>query len=118
MNIALWIAQTVLALIFVAAAIPKLVLSRGRLAEKMTWTRDASDLAVKLLGAAELLGAVGLILPGLVGIAPILTPIAAACLFVVLVGALVMKLRLHESPGLPAVAALVAAFVIIGRFRQ
>lgn len=70
------------------------------------------------MNIAELLGAVGLILPRLVGIAPLLTPIAAACLFVVLLGALVMKRRLHESPGLPAVAALIAAFVIIGRLRQ
>ncbi len=117
MNLALWIAQAVLAFIFVAAGAPKLLLSRARLAGKMTWTKDASDLAVKLLGGAELLGAAGLVLPRLVGIAPILTPIAAACLFVILIGAVAMKLRLHESPALPAVAALVAAFVAAGRLR-
>jgi uncharacterized membrane protein YphA (DoxX/SURF4 family) len=115
MNIALWIAHTVLGLIFVAAGAPKLLLPRARLAEKMTWTNTAPDVLVKLLGLAELLGAVGLILPRLVGVAPFLTPMAAACLFAILIGALVTKLRLRESPALPAIAALLAAFIGVTR---
>jgi len=115
MNIALWIAQALLAAIMVAAGAPKLLLPRARLAEKMSWTKDAPAALVKLLGLAELLGAVGLILPRLTGIAPILTPIAAACVSLILVGALATKLRHHESPALPVVAMLLAVLIAVGR---
>jgi uncharacterized membrane protein YphA (DoxX/SURF4 family) len=115
MNTALWIAQSLLAAIMIAAGTPKLLLPRARLVEKLRWTKDAPEPLVRLLGLAELLGAVGLILPRLTGIAPLLTPIAAACLFLILIGALATKLRSHESPALPAVAMLLAASVVIGR---
>ena len=115
MNIVLWIAQALLAVIMVGAGAPKLLLPRARLAETFHWTRNAPLPLVRLLGLAELLGAVGLIVPRLTGIAPMLTPIAAACLFLVLIGALVTHLRLHESPALPAVAMLLAALVAVGR---
>jgi hypothetical protein len=115
MNIALWVVQTVLAVIMIGAGVPKLLWSRPRLAEKMTWTKNAPEASVRLLGLAEVLGAAGLILPRLVGIAPILTPIAAACLLPILFGAIVTSLRQHKSPALAVVAALMAAFVAIGR---
>jgi len=115
MNIALWIAQALLAAIMVAAGAPKLLLPRARLAEKMSGTKDAPAALVRLLGLAELRGAVGLILPRLTGIAPILTPIAAACLLLILIGALATKLRHHESPALPIVAILLAVLVAVGR---
>jgi|SRR5579883_3005793 len=114
MNVALWIAQSLLAVVMIGAGAPKLLFSRARLAEKMSFTKDAPAPLVRLLGLAEVLGAAGLILPRLVGVAPLLTPVAAACLFLLLVGALVTKLRLHESPALPAVALLLAAFVAVG----
>jgi hypothetical protein len=115
MNIVLWIAQVLLAGIMVAAGAPKLFLPRARLAEKMTGTKDVPAPLVKLLGLAELLGAAGLILPRLTGIAPILTPIAAACLSLILVGALATKLRHHESPALPIVAILLAVLTAVGQ---
>lgn len=115
MNIVLWIAQILLATIFLAAGGPKLLLPRARLGARMSWTKDAPEILVRLLGLAEVLGAVGLILPRLTGIAPILTPIAAACLYLILIGALVAKRRAHESLALPAIAMLLAAFVAVGR---
>jgi len=115
MNTALWIAQSLLAAIMIAAATPKLLLPRARLVEKLDWTRNVPEPLVRLLGVAEALGAVGLILPWLLGIAPVLTPIAAACLFAILIGALATKRRRHESPALPAFALLLAAFVTAGR---
>ena len=115
MNTALWIAQSLLAAIMLAAGTPKLLLPRPRLVEKLPWTKDAPAPLVRLLGLAEILGAFGLMLPRLVGVAPVLTPLAAACLFLILIGALTTKLRLRESPALPAVAMSLAAFVVIGR---
>jgi uncharacterized membrane protein YphA (DoxX/SURF4 family) len=115
MNIVLWIAQVLLAGIMVAAGARKLFLPRARLAEKMSGTKDVPTPLVKLLGLAELLGAAGLILPRLTGVAPILTPIAAACLSLILIGALATKLRHHESPALPIVSMLVAVLIAVGR---
>lgn len=115
MNTALWVAQALLAAIMIAAGAPKLLLPRALLVQKMTWTKDARAALVRLLGLAEVLGGLGLILPPLLGIAPILTPIAAACLSLILVGALVTKLRSRESPVLPAVAMLLAGFIVVGR---
>jgi DoxX-like family len=115
MNILLWVAQVLLAAIMVTAGAPKLFLPRARLVEKMSWTKDTPVVLVRLLGLAELLGAVGLILPRLTGIAPILTPLAAGGLSAILLGALATKLRHHESPVLPAAAMLLAAFIAVGR---
>jgi predicted PurR-regulated permease PerM len=81
----------------------------------MSWTKDAPAAVVKLLGLAELLGAVGLIVPQLTGIAPVLTPIAAAGLLLILLGALATKLRHHDSPALPVVAMLLAVVIAVGR---
>jgi hypothetical protein len=118
MNIALWIAQALFAAMMIAAGRPKLLLPPARLAEKMSWTKDAPAALVKLLGVAELLGAAGLILPRLTGMAPILSPIATVCLSLILVGALTTKLRHHQSPVLPALAMLLAVFIAAGRLHD
>ncbi len=115
MNTLLWIAQGLLATIMVAAGGPKLFLPPARLAQKMSWTKDAPAPLVKLLGLVELLGAGGLLLPRLTGIAPILTPLAAVGLSAILLGALATKLRRHESPVLPLAAMLLSLFIAVGR---
>jgi uncharacterized membrane protein YphA (DoxX/SURF4 family) len=115
MNTVLWIAQVLLAAIMAAAGGPKLFLPPAQLAEKMSWTNNAPDPLVRLLGLAEILGGLGLILPRLTGIAPLLTPVAALCVSLILVGALATKLRHHESPALPAVAMLFALVIAVGR---
>ena len=115
MNIVLWIAQSLLSAVMLAAAVPKLFFPPAKLAEKMSWTKDAPAAVVRLLGLAELLGAVGLIAPRLTGIAPVLTPIAAAGCSLILVGALATKFRHHESPALPAMAMFLAVVIAVGR---
>lgn len=115
MGHALWITQLLLAILFVAAGTPKLLLPKPRLANKMSWTKTAPTGVVKLLGLAELLGAAGLVLPEAVGIAPMLVPVAAGALFALLIGAVATKVRLRESPGLPLAAALAALFVVVGK---
>lgn len=115
MQNALWFTQILLAILFVLAGAPKLLLPKRRLTAKMSWTKTAPAWVVKLLGFAELCGAAGLVLPEAVGVAPFLTPVAAGSLFVLLVGALATKVRLREPPGLPAVAAIAALFVLVGK---
>ena len=115
MNVALWIAQALLAFIMIGAGSPKLLAPRTWLAENMAWTKHVPAAVPRLLGLAEVMGGLGLILPLLLGIAPILTPIAAACLFLVLTGALVTKVRDHESPALPVICMLLAVFIVVGR---
>jgi uncharacterized membrane protein YphA (DoxX/SURF4 family) len=119
-NIALWVVQALLALVYLAAGSLKVVRPREQLVASgnYDWMKDTSDAGVKAVGAVELLGAVGLILPELTGIAPILTPIAAVGLVVVQVGAIRVHLARNERKPLPAnvILLLLAAFVAVGRF--
>ncbi len=119
MNITLWIIAGLLALAFLAAGAMKLAKSRAQLAESgMAWTEDFSDSQVKLIGLMEVLGALGLILPAALGIAEILTPLAAAGLALTMLGATVVHARRGEKSniGVTLVLAALAAFVAVMRF--
>jgi len=115
MNRALWIVQGLLALLFLFAGGMKLVLP----IEELTKQMPLPGLFVRFIAIAEVLGAIGLILPGLLGIRPELTPLAAAGLVIIMVGATVLSFM---SGGVvmalvPLVVALLAAFVAYGRWR-
>jgi uncharacterized membrane protein len=119
MNIALWIAAGLLAAAFLAAGLMKLTGKREQMIERMPWVQDFSQGQVKAIGAIEVLGALGLILPAVTGIAPVLVPLAASGLAIVMVLAAVMHLR--RGDGAAAVVPNVvlfalAVFVAWGRF--
>ncbi len=116
MNLALWIVQGLLALVMGATGALKLVTPRVKLAEKMKWAATWSDLNVKLLGLAEVLGAVGLIVPWRIGILPILTPVAASCLLILMVGATKTHADLKEPVVPTVILTALCAFVALGRF--
>ncbi|MFD4669762.1 DoxX family protein [Lentzea sp. NPDC058450] len=120
MNIALWVAQVLLAVAYLGSGVMKLVRSRAEIIASGSgnWAKDFSDSAVKGIGAVEVLGALGLVLPWATGIAPILTPIAAAGLVVVQLVATRVHLKINETKTLPVnvILLLLAAFVAIGRF--
>jgi uncharacterized membrane protein YphA (DoxX/SURF4 family) len=118
MNIALWIIQVLLALAFGMAGLMKLTQPKEKLAGQMAWVNDFAPTTVKVIGALELLGALGLILPLLTGILPWLTPVAAVGLVLTMLGAMVTHLRRHENQMLVVngVLLLLAAFVAYGRF--
>ena len=80
MKITLWVVQGLLALVYLAAGGLKVVRPREQLAAtgRFDWMKDNSDAAVKAIGAVEIVGALGLILPEATGIARVLTPIPAA----------------------------------------
>src|ERR671922_2107430 len=115
MTYALWIVQGLLALIFLFSGGMKLVLPLEALTSQM----PLPGLFVRFIGVAEVLGAIGLILPGLLRIRPSLTPLAAAGLVLIMIGATVLTLAGGEvTPALiPLVVGLLAAFVAYGRWR-
>jgi hypothetical protein len=118
MNIVLWIIAGVLAAAFAAAGAMKLTQPKEKLASGMAWTEDASPGMVKLIGALEVLAAIGLILPAALGIAPVLVPLAALGLVLVMIGAIVTHARRKETQviGVNVVLLLLAAVVVWGRF--
>lgn len=119
-DIALWTVQGVLAFVYLAAGGLKVVLPRERLVAsgRLDWMKDNPDAVVKAVGAVEILGALGLILPEATGVARLLTPIAACGLVIVQIGALRVHLTRNERQPLPTNVILLslAAFVAIGRF--
>src|SRR6201987_5607781 len=99
MNLALWIIAIVLAVGFTASGLMKIVRTKEQLmASGMGWAQDFSPSTIRLLGFAEILGAIGLILPAALHIAPILVPLAAVGLALLMVGAAVVHTRRHELP--------------------
>ncbi|PYC69151.1 hypothetical protein C7C46_28285 [Streptomyces tateyamensis] len=119
MNITLWIIASVLALAFLGAGAMKLSQPREKLvASGMGWAQDFSAGAVKAIGAVELLGALGLVLPAALHIAPVLVAWAATGLAVTMVGAVLVHLRRGEAKQVApsAVLLLLAVVVAWGRF--
>ena len=114
METALWIIQGVLAGIFVVTGLTKLTQRREKMAAgPMSWAADVSDAQFRGIGALELLGAAGLILPGVLGIAGVLTPLAAVGLALTMVGALLTHARFGETGRLAAPVVLLALALLI-----
>lgn len=98
MLIALWIVNALLALAMLAAGSMKLIRSREALiASGMGWAEGFSTAAVKAIAALEVIAAVGLIVPLATGILPILAPLAALGLAVIMIGATVVHARRGEA---------------------
>ncbi|HEY0583949.1 MAG TPA: DoxX family protein [Chloroflexota bacterium] len=117
LNVSLWILQVLLAVFFaLGSGAPKLLLS----AEQLPMPIPLPDLFIKSIGVAEVLGALGLLLPGLLKIRPALTPLAAACLVALTLCATVYQLlaRQPESAIFAVVIALLCALVAVGRWRH
>src|SRR5579864_883637 len=115
MIFALWIVQGLLALIFLFTGGMKLMLPL----EALTKQVPLPGLLLRFVGVAEVLGAIGLILPGLLGIREGLTPLAAAGLVIVMIGATAFTLvEMGAALALiPLVVGLLSAFVAVGRWR-
>ncbi|GAA2698220.1 MULTISPECIES: DoxX family protein [Actinosynnema] len=119
MNVVLWVLQGLLAVAFVGAGGMKLATPRQQLLEKgMGWVEPRKDAEVKAVGAVEVLGGLGLVLPWATGIAPVLTPVAAAGLVITMVIAVGVHLKEGDVKGsVPAaVLAVLSLVVAIGRF--
>lgn len=119
MDIAVWIVTGTVALILGGAGASKLARSKEQILENPTmgWANDFSQPAIKLIGLAEVAGALGLVLPWALGVIPVLTPAAGYSLAALMTGAAIVHTRRHEYAGLPFVLLLVAGalFVAIAR---
>ena len=119
-DLLLWIGQILLALAFLVHAYGlTLGFSQWSVRPGMTWLADVGRDRTRIIGALELLGAIGLIVPAATGILPWLTPVAASCLAILMALAAVFHLR---RPGegqnivLNAILGVLALAVAYGRF--
>ncbi len=116
-NRTLWIIQGLLAAVFLFAGGVKLVMPAADLA------KQAPMLSVgflRFVAVCELLGAMGLILPWLLRIQPVLTPLAAACLVIIMIGAVTVTVMTNGIAValFPLVVGLLSALVAYGRWRR
>ena len=119
MNIVLWVLQGLAAVAFLGSGFLKLARPTPELAKTMTWVNHVRPPMVKFVGAVEVLGAIGLILPWATGTATVLTPIAAVGLAVTMIGALFTHARIKDEAKVyvpSAVLLIISVVIAIGRF--
>jgi uncharacterized membrane protein YphA (DoxX/SURF4 family) len=118
-NTWLWILAGFLAAVFVGTGLLKLTTSRERLVGAgMGWARDFSQEQIRLIGIAELLGAVGLVVPPLLDIVPVLSPVSATCLALGTAGATAVHIRRREFlPDALRSLALVVLCTVLAVYR-
>lgn len=116
MDRVLLIVQGILALVFLGAGLMKLRTPYAAMVadSKMDWVKAFSPGFVRFLGLAEILGGLGLILPRVTGVAPLLVPVAAAGLLVIMLGAIGTHLRRKEGPMVvpPLLLALALGYLV------
>lgn len=118
MNTLLWILQCLLAAVFLTAGATKLIQPRAKLAAgSMSWAEDVTDEEFRGIGLVEIMGALGLILPAALKVAPVLTPIAATGLAATMAGAAVTHVRRGETNRIaaPLVLLVLVLVVAVGR---
>ncbi|MGN6733587.1 MAG: DoxX family protein [Candidatus Binatia bacterium] len=115
MNIVLWIVQTLLALLFLFTGGMKLIMP----IEEMTQQIPMPGLFLRFIGVCEVLGGLGLVLPWLLGIRPGLTPLAAAGLVIIMIGATATTILTGQIAIslLPFTVGILCLFVAYGRWR-
>ena len=114
----LWIVQGLLAAVFLLAGVPKLVMSAAQLTAPGPIQLPVAF--IRFIGVCEILGAIGMILPGLTRIRPGLTPLGAGGLLIIMIGATVINIvNGMAAIAIPtAVLGLMAAYVVWGRWRS
>ena len=113
LGIALWTAQITLAMLFLFAGVMKFVMP----IKEMTRGSSLPGSFFHFIGAIEVLGAIGLVLPCLLRISPFLTPVAACGLVIIMAGATVTSIPMGWISLLPLFVGVAAAFIAYGRFK-
>ncbi|NNF09777.1 MAG: DoxX family protein [Acidimicrobiia bacterium] len=120
MNILFWVLQGLLAAVMLMAGATKAMQGREKLLSepRMAWVEDYSDSTIRTIGGLEVAAAVGLVLPWALDVAKVLTPLAAAGVVAMMIGAMLTHRRRGEMQAIAsnAVIAVVAVVVAIGRF--
>jgi hypothetical protein len=118
MNITLWIITGLLALAFLAAGSMKITQPKAKLANAgQPWAEDFTAIGVKSIGVLEGLGALGLILPALLGIATVLVPVSAAALGALMIGAAIVHARRGEYRNITVNIVLGALAIVVAILR-
>jgi putative oxidoreductase len=120
LRLVLWITQIVLALMFGMSGWMKATYAPETLAMYVPWSPDVPIWLVKLIGTCEFVGAFGLVLPAATRIRPMLTPVSALLLTLVMVFAMGFHLARGETHalGMPLMLGLLSAFVAWGRGKR
>ena len=120
MNIALWVITGILAAMYLMAGLMKTFTPKDKLINTLPWTEQYAAGTVRLIGIAEVLGAIGLVLPWATDIAPSLTPIAATGLVIIQILAVRVHIHRQEQKALPfnTVLLILALLVAVARFIQ
>ena len=118
MNIALWVVQGLLAVLYgMAGSMKTFVPGKVRENSQMTWASGQSDSYIRSVGIPEVLGALGLILPMVTGILPWLTPLAAVGLSTIQLLAIFMVHLPRKEPIVPnIILGVLSAFIVVGRW--
>jgi uncharacterized membrane protein YphA (DoxX/SURF4 family) len=118
MNATLWILQGILAVMYALAGSMKSMQPIDKLVKTVTWADRFPIKTVRFIGIMELLGAIGLILPGALNIVPVLTPMAASGLALVMMLATFHHINHKEYKTIIFTLSLMilAALVAYGRF--
>ena len=116
----IWTLQILLALAFTGAGLMKLATAPATLRANpaMGWSTQFTDLQIKAIGAAELTGAAGLILPALTGVAPVLTSAAAVGLSLLMAGAVSVHLQRGEPPVAPVILGVLVVTLAVLRLTR
>jgi hypothetical protein len=115
MNVILWAIQILLAIVFLVSGIAKAFRPGEKLRAELPEFHPG---VIRLIAVAEIVGALGLVLPGVTGIDPILTPAAATGLAIVMVGAVTThgRRRQGKAVAMNVVLLVIAVVVAVGRF--
>lgn len=116
MSAALWFVQLVLAMVFGVTGVLKLTLQWASLVERMPWVADVGRRAARTIGVLELVGALGLTMPTMVGLFAWAAPLAAGGLAALTIGAGVLHARRREPASIAGNVVLLAlaVFVVLG----
>ena len=119
LNITLWVAQIIVAVLLLWAASVKLLKPINDIPAMWPWAGQVSSTLVRFTGVVDLLGALGLILPPVFRLKPILTPLAAVGVVVLMICASIFHISRGEGSqiGINIVVLMIAAFIAWGRFK-
>ena len=118
MNTTLWITQGILATVFFTSGFVIILLPKEKLAKKLSWVKEFPDWLRYFICSSKINGAIGLILPMFLNILPILTPLAACGIALIMTLAMGYHLRKKEYKDVPATVIFLglSVFVAVNRF--
>lgn len=117
MNTTLWVLQAVLSAFFIMPAIGKISNSKQKHIDDNHIQPGNSVILIRILGILELLGCIGIIVPWLTGVAPILTPITAVCFCMIMLAGVIINIRRKEYKMLPMLLVVFAFAAVVAYYR-